>query len=217
MVNAAMAEGLKHMCDEIDSGKEVDQVIRETITEYQGVLFSGNGYSPELYDFAEKNELIHLKSSPEAYLQLTSDKNIKLFTDLKIFNEREIHARRNVLLEAFATDLSIEARTLLNILQTRILPVAIEDADLGSGAGLTSKFLSGKRELVQALLSEIDKLSDAFDNFPDGDPEQAALYAQETIKPVMESARAVADQLEGVVDWRLWPFPNYSEILHDHQ
>ncbi len=148
---------------------------------------------------------------------MTSDKNVKLFTDLGIFNEREVHARQDVLLEAFATDIWIEARTLLNILQTRVLPAAMEDARLDSDSGFTSKLLSKKKDLVQRLLTETDKLSEAFDNFPDEETAQSAEYAQDTIKPLMNSAREVADQLEGIVDSRLWPFPTYSELLHEHQ
>jgi glutamine synthetase len=217
MVNAAIAESLKHMCDQMDAGKDVDEVIRATIEENQGALFSGDGYSQELYEFAAKSELFHLKSSPEAYLQLTSDKNVRLFTELGIFNEREIRARQNVLLEAFATDLWVETRTLLHILQTRILPVAMEDARLGENSGFTSKLIDKKRDAVQRLFGEVDQLSEAFDGFPEEDPARTALYAQETLKPLMESARAVADQLEGIVDRRLWPFPTYSELLHAHQ
>jgi glutamine synthetase len=93
----------------------------------------------------------------------------------------------------------------------------MEDARLAGESGFTSKRLSEKKDLVQSLLAEVDKLSDAFDDFPDDDAAKTALYAQETIKPSMASARAVADRLEGMVDHRLWPFPTYSEMLHDHQ
>jgi glutamine synthetase len=217
MVNAAMAESLMYMCDKMDSGEDVDQVIRETIQQNQGALFSGNGYSSELYEFAETNELFHLKSSPEAYLELTSAKNVKLFTSLGIFNEQETQARQNVLLEAFATDMQIEARTLLHILQTRILPAAMQDVRLDSDSGFVSKCLSHKKDLVQSLHTEVDQLSEVFDNFPDEGPERDALYAQETVKPAMDSARLVADKLEGMVDRSLWPLPTYSEMLHDHQ
>ena len=217
MVNSAIADSLKHMCDQVDAGEDVDEVIRATIRDNLCVLFSGDNYSSELYEFAKKGDLIHLKSSPEAYLELTSDKNLKLFTELGIFNEREIRARQNVLQEAFATDIWIEARTLLHILRTRILPIAMEDARVGAESGFTSKLLNEKKDLVQRLLTEIDTLSEAFQSFPEDDPAQAAMYAYETIKPSMESAREVADQLEGVVDRRLWPFPTYSELLHDHQ
>ena len=217
MVNAALADSLKHMCDEIDAGKELDQVIRETIKENQGALFSGNGYSEELYEHAQKFELIHLKSSPEAYQELTSAKNLKLFGDLGIFNEREITGRQRVLQEAYATEIRIEARTLLYILRTFIVPVAIEDAQSGTKSGYSSKLFSKKDTLVQRLLTETDKLSEALDEFPEDGPAQSASYAHETIKPLMQSAREEADQLETMVDSRLWPLPTYSEILHGHQ
>jgi glutamine synthetase len=216
MVNAAIADSLNHMCDQMDAGKDVDQVIRETILDNQGALFCGDGYSSELYDFADKNKLFHLKSSPDSYQALTSDKNIKLFGELGIFNEREVHARRNVLLEAFATDISIEVRTLLNMLQTRILPVAMEDVRIDGTSGFTSRLLGEKKNFVQALLDQTDRLSEAFDSFPD-EVEESAIYAQETLKPLMVSAREAADKLEGMVDDRLWPLPTYSEMLHGHQ
>ena len=217
MVNAALADSLKHMCDEVEAGKEVDQVIRETIKQNQGALFSGNGYSEELYAHAEKSTLIHLKSSPEAYQALTSAKNVKLFGDLGIFNEREIAARQGVLQEAYATELWIEARTLLNILRTLIIPVAIEDARVGTESGYSSKLFDEKANLVQQLLTETDKLAVAFDDFPGDAPAQSASYAHETIKPLMQAARTVADRLEAIVDGRLWPLPTYSELLHGHQ
>ena len=217
MVNAALADSLKHMCDQIEAGQAVDQVIRETIKQNQGVLFSGNGYSEDLYIHAEKSDLIHLKSSPEAYQALTSAKNIKLFGELGIFNEREIVARQGVLQEAYATELWIEARTLVNILRTLIIPVAIEDARVGTESGYSSKLFDEKTALVQHLLTETDKLAEAFDAFPDDEPAQAAAYAHETMKPRMQSARAVADRLEALVDGRLWPLPTYSELLHGHQ
>jgi glutamine synthetase len=205
------------MCDQVDSGQDLDDVIRETIRESQVALFSGDGYSSELHEFAEKGGLIHLKNSPDAYQELTSDKNLKLFVDLEIFNEREIAARQEVLLEAFATELRIEARTLLDILQTHILPAAMQDARLDSDSGFTSRLLSKKRDLIQELLGETDSLEEAFGAFPGEEALKIALYAQDTIKPLMESARAVADQLEGLVDRRLWPLPTYTEILYDHQ
>ena len=217
MVNAALADSLKHMCDEIEGGKEADQVIREIIAKNQGALFNGNGYSEELYEHAARWDLIHLKSSPEAYQELTSAKNIRLFSDLGIFNETEIVARKCVLQEAYATELWIEARTLLNILRTFIIPAAIEDARAGAGSGFSSMLFGEKEDLVQQLLTETDKLTEAFGDFPEDGPAQSASYAHETMKPLMQSTRAVVDQLEERVDHRLWPLPTYSELLHGHQ
>ena len=217
MLNAALADSLKHMCEAIEGGKDVDRVIRETIKENQGALFSGNGYSEELHEHAGKQDLIHLKSSPEAYQELTSAKNIRLFGDLGIFNEREIAARQSVLQEAYATELHIEARTLLNLLRTLIVPAVIEDAETGLDAGFSSRHLDEKKDLAQRLLAETDALAEAFDAFPEDGPGPSAAYAHETLKPLMLSARAVVDRLEERVDARLWPLPTYSELLHAHQ
>ena len=217
MVNAALADSLKHMCDEIEAGKEVDQVIRETIKENQGALFSGDGYAEELYEHAAKNKLIHLRSSPEAYEALTSAKNVKLFGDLGIFNEREIAARQCILQEAYATELSIEARALLKILRTMIIPASMEDARTSAESGYTARLFDEKKDLVQELLTETDKLALAFDNFPDDDPARSAAYAHESLKPLMQAARDVADRLEALVDSRLWPLPTYTEVLLGHQ
>ncbi len=217
MVNAAMAESVRHMCAEIDSGKDADTVIRETLRENEGALFSGNGYSDELYEFAERNKLFHLKSSPEAYEQLTAEKNLKLFAELNLLNEREVNARKVVLQEAFATEIQMEARAMLQMLRTLVIPTVIEDSLNSSNSGFESALFDEKQSLVQQLLTETDALAEGFDAFPEDDPGKAAFYAQETIKPLMLTARTTADRLEILVDQGLWPLPTYSEMLHDHQ
>ena len=217
MVNAALADSIMHMCIEIEGGKDIDTVIRETIRDNQGALFSGNGYSDELYEFAEKSELFHLRSSPEAYRELTSPKNVRLFRDLGIFNEREIAARQQVLEEAYATELEIEARTMLTMLRTQILPAVVEDSGNEAGSGYVSKLFDEKKGLVRELLDATERLAETFDAFPEDDSAQAARYAHESVKPAMESARAIADRLEAQTDARLWPLPSYSELVHGHQ
>ena len=216
MVNAALADSLKAMCDEADAGKDVDQVVRETIGANQGALFSGDGYSDDLYKHAEKWGLTHLKSSPEAYETLTSEKNVALFESLGIFNRRETEARRSVLQDAYATEVGIEARALLRILSTMVAPAALEDVDAVDGAGFASALLDRKKELVALLLERTDALSDAIAAWPEDDLSAAASYAHEAVKPAMQAARDAADGLETLVDARLWPLPDYAELIY-HQ
>ena len=217
MVNAAITDSLRHMNEQIEAGASVDEVIRATIREHKGVLFSGNGYSDELFVFADKNNLTHLKTSPEAYQVLTSEKNISLFGRLGIFKEREVHARQVVMQESFATDIWIEARTMLNMLQTMILPVAIDDAKECMNSGFASPLFDKKKKLVEQLLVETEKLSEKFECFPSDDPGESATYAQEVLRPQMDAARSYADQLEAIVDGDKWPLPTYTEMVHRHQ
>lgn len=217
MVNSAVAEALKHMADEIDGGKKVDEVIRETLRENQGALFSGNGYSDELYEFAERNQLFHLQSSPDAYAEFTSPKNIKLFEDLGVFNEREVIARQAVLLEAFATEIHIEARTLLGMLQTRILPAVMQDVKSDADSGFSSALLDEKRTLVQSLLEATQALAASYEGLPSGDDlMHEARYADRTLRTAIQDARKIVDELEGRVDRRRWPLPTYDDLLRRH-
>jgi glutamine synthetase len=216
LVNTIVAEGLKHMCDEIDSGTSVDQVIRETIQANQGVLFSGDGYSSALFEHAEEHGLFHLKNSPDAYQCLTSAKNLKLFSDLGVFSEKEARARQNVLLEAFATDIQIEVRTLIHMIQTLIVPAVLQDIQNIAASGFTSRALTTRRELAESLFTELDSLIEAFDGAAIDDPMEAAQYAQDVLRPRLLAAREVIDPLEGMVDSRLWPVPTYDELLHHH-
>ena len=71
-------------------------------------------------------------------------------------------------------ELWIEARALLRILRTLIVPVTVEDVCSDAGSGFQSPLFDEKRKLVEQLLSEIENLAEAFETFPDDDPGQAA-------------------------------------------
>ena len=186
------------------------------MSEYQWV---SSFVTPELrksgYQHADKWNLTHLESSPEAYETLTSAKNVALFHSLGIFNEQEIAARQSVLQDAYVTEIGIEARALLRILSTMIAPAAMQDVDSGNGAGFSSSLLDEKKELAAELLACADALSEAIGGWPEDDLAGATSYAHETIKPAMQAARDVADRLENLVDAGLWPIPSYSELIYN--
>ncbi|MCO4764548.1 MAG: glutamine synthetase III [Myxococcales bacterium] len=217
MVHAGMADSLRHMADQIDAGASVDDVIRGTIKTHVGGLFSGNGYSQDLYDHAERHGLFHLRTSVDAYVQLAADKNIALFEEQGIFTPNEVRARREVLLEAFTTHVQMEARTLLSMLQTGILPAVVEDYQAASGAGFKSLALEHKRDLIQRLHDAVDALISAVDGANDDDTVAAATHAQEKLKPAIFAAGKLATELETVTDVRAWPYPTYDELLHSYQ
>ena len=53
----------------------------------------------------------------------------------------------------------------------------MEDVGASRNSGFTSKALGKKENIIQELLDETDKLSEAFENFPDKDAASTALYA----------------------------------------
>jgi len=216
MVNAAMAEGLAYMADRVDAGEDVEEVIRSTIRENEGVLFSGDGYNPEtILQVAEAGNLFNIKSSPEAYEHLTSPKNVELLANQGVFSKRETEAMRNILEEAFTNEVVIEARTLLGMLKRSVAPAALEDFRATADLGFQSAYTDSKRDNVQSLVASIDKLQAALKQVPE-DCAASASYAHNTLRPLMEEARVYADALEETVNEAVWPFPTYNEILRNH-
>ena len=77
------------------------------------------------------------------------------------------------------------------------------------------KFLADKSAQINALIAQTAALRDVIANFPD-DEHKAARYCLETIKPQMQAAREVCDQLERMTDKAKWPYPTYESLVYSH-
>ena len=68
---------------------------------------------------------------------------------------------------------------------------------------LTSAILENTKALEKALVAAKD-ISDF---------EQEAFFYRDEIFPAMTALRAVVDELEGIVDAKVWPYPSYGKLL----
>ena len=66
--------------------------------------------------------LLNLKTTPACAPYLMKEKNVRLFVTHKVYSETELHARYEILLENYSKVLRIEALTMLDMVQTDILP-----------------------------------------------------------------------------------------------
>ena len=141
-----------------------------------------------------------------------------------MYSERELRSRQEILLENYATQISIEAETASMMAHTMILPAALKyQADVA--AAVNNAKAAGVEDAAQlALLEEIVSTSGAFrkaavdlDAAKGADTTENALgfakYQHDTIIPAMEKLRELGDKLETLVDANHWPLPTYSEML----
>jgi glutamine synthetase len=222
MLHAAVADSLEYMADRMDRGEAPDAVIQDTLAKNQGVLFSGNGYDTKLLEeIVEREKLFNLRTSPESYKQFVAEKNVDLLSKHAIFAKHEVLARQELLLEAYAMDIQIETRVLLHMLRTGVAPAVarVEAAErisdeLRSASGA---LYSRRNEAFKALLKQIDELDAAVEGFPSSsDVHKQADYALNVLKPLLSSARATSDKLEGLLDQREWPYPSLDRVLQFH-
>lgn len=230
MLNTIVAETLKEFADKLEKApdfrKALDSLIKDTLTAHKRIVFNGNGYSDEWVVEAEKRGLLNLTSTTDALPYYISEKNIKLFEDNNIYTKTEVISRYEILLENYTKVINIEALTMLDMLKKQILPASYkfmkdlsdtiiskkavggiaftaEEATLKSVADLTNN-LYVATEKIDALVKESASKEEPL--------ELAKFYGNE-ILTAMDSARAIADELETKEGKDYWPIPSYSDLI----
>ncbi len=227
-LNTIMAEELGKMADALETAEDFDATLQtlvcKALTEHQRIIFSGNGYSDEWKEEADRRGLSNLPSAAEALPTYVSPKNVELVTRRGIFTEAEFRARHTIHLEAYNKIINIEARTMVDMAQHQILPAALHytkalcdtvNAKRGVGASCRAEtaIINDLSTHTDSLFDAIDILKRALTRVPKG-AEAAARYYHDTVIPYMTSLRTDADILEVLTDKAYWPYPSYSDLLY---
>ena len=227
MLNCAVAESLGLYAGELEQAKDFDTalsaLIRRELSAHSRILFNGNGYGADWPVEAARRGLMNLHNTPEALEHFDDAKNVALFTSQGIYTPEEIHSRQEIAQEEYAKTILIEARTSLDILHKQIIPACMAySTQVAQGAAVKGSIgvsAEGEIALVRTITDKTSALmerTEALDKAVAAVPEavkESARYCAETILPAMEAARAIADQLELLVDRAHWPFPTYRDLL----
>ena len=226
-LNTIMAEELKQFADELETSKDfqtdLQKLIKKTLTEHQRIIFNGNGYDDAWIAEAEKRGLSNLASTADALPMYTAKKNMELFIKHGIYTKEEIEARAEIHIENYSTVISIEAKTMVDMIRHQILPAVsryasdlCQRAASKEGMGVPCKYETATAKevgkLTDTLLSACDKMEKDLEKVTAGS-KKAMDYCHQTIIPDMAKAREAADQLETLTDSKYWPFPVYSDLL----
>ncbi len=226
-LNTIMAEELKQFADELEQSEDfqadLHQLIRRVFTEHQRIIFNGNGYDDAWIAEAEKRGLSNLKSTADALPAYIAPKNVDLFVKHGIYTKEEIQARYEIHVENYTAVLSIEASTMVDMIQHQILPaVSKYTAELCRRAErmeARSVAHSYEDRTAKALGALTDRLLTSYENLRSilagvpANPEEAMRYCHDQLIPAMSEARFAADELEGITASEYWPFPVYSDLL----
>ena len=232
VLNTIVAESLDFMSEKIEKlmaeGKDINEAVQtilpDMIKEFKPVLFDGDGYSADWHAEAEKRGLPNLKTTVDVLPEAIKPYSVELFEKYGVYNERELHSRYEILLENYATTLSIEAETATVMAKTLILPAAIKQQTLMANsiaalkaAGVESPAQTAALKAltadIDALVAGIAKLDEVMDGIDESDALATATYMRDKVFATMGEVREVADKIENVVDDEIWPLPTYREML----
>lgn len=230
VLNTIVAESLAQFADELENAENFEKALHEllvrTFKEHQRIIFNGNGYDDAwIKEAVETRGLPNLKSTVDAIPHFEDEKAIKLFTKHKVFTEREIHARTEILLENYYKTINIEAHTVAEMVARDYTPAVMKyekflcdliaskkavgvdsSVEMASAARIASlaSVMTAKNAELSDLLTGAAEITDVLD---------IARYYREKVFEKMNEIRAVVDELETLVAADYWPVPTYGEIL----
>jgi len=210
--NTVMAAGMARLAGLIEGGKSLRDAVAGVYEENREVIFTGNGYSNEWPEEAKRRGLPNLNTTPKAVATFGSEANKKVFKDMGVYGAEEVDARAEVMHENYVTVLTIEAQTLISMVETGILPACAKD--LATYA--QSSDLAGERKTVYAHIKrETDALRQLMGKLP-ANLAQEAVYLCDTVKPKMDEIRSHVDKAEGLMQKELYPYPTYESLIYSH-
>lgn len=235
-LNSIMAATLKEFKVEVDgkiekgAKKEIAilQVLRNYIEASRNILFEGDNYSEDWAKEAAQRGLSNFKATPEALDVLVRPDTLKLFGDLGIYTERELHARHEIVLEEYIKKVQIEARILGYLSTNHVLPVAIQYQNILvenvrglKELGLKPASYKAQLNLLEVVSNHIQEINDHVEamieerkkaNKLESARDRAFAYCDH-VKVHFEKIRYHVDKLELIVEDKLWPMPKYRELL----
>lgn len=156
ILNTIVAEELKQFADELEGAEDftekLNELIKKTIKEHKRIIFNGDGYSDEWKAEAKKRGLLNLKTTVDALPTFLAPKNVELFTKHKIFTEKEMESRYEILLETYSKVINIEGLTMVDMAKKQILPAV--NSYIGNLASTAKKKLS----VTEGLSCRMEKI-----------------------------------------------------------
>jgi glutamine synthetase len=231
-LNVAVAESLDYMATELEKatkgGKKLEQAVADllpkVIKENKRIIFNGNNYSKEWEKEAAKRGLLNLKNTVDALPQLTSKEVVATFEKYKVLNERELHARYDIMVETYNKTVNVEGQLMVLMANRYVLPAALEYQKQVAQSVAAVKQAGGKSVEGKKLLDRVTKMTDRLKTTTDklektlahesnGSADMHAKHFRDTVIPAMNALREASDELECIVPHEVWPLATYREML----
>ena len=232
ILNTIVADVLESFADRLENAEdfttELNTILHDSYHKHKRIVFNGDGYTDAWVKEAEKRGLLNLPSTAEALPYYARPENVKMFEHHGVLTGDEVRSRCEIQLENYCKQLHIEALTMVDMLRKQILPAASKYLSV-LGSTITTTQAACPKAKCQYEKDTMEKLSSLIDSLyketgiletdianeesKAGDIEKQAHYVRDTLFVQMEKTRAIADQIEPMVDKTLWPYPTYGDML----
>ncbi|MBO4540187.1 MAG: glutamine synthetase type III, partial [Clostridia bacterium] len=158
---------------------------------------------------------------------LLDKKNVDMLTSHKVFTEKELESRCEIMLDNYCKTVVIEANTMSDMVRKQILPAVEKYLGEVSKTALTKQQVAPNASSVyeketitklSALTEQIfvacKDLETAVIRLAESKNTIEESYAiRDTVLGKMSALRAAVDEAETLTDETYWPFPSYCDLL----
>lgn len=238
VLNAIVTEQLidfKNRVDDLVDSKNMKKddaifnILREIIIKIKDFLLED--FDGDQKDGKSKNtKKIDMKSTPESLMAYLDKSAVDLFENLEVFSSAELHARCQVDMQSYTSEIQIESRTLGDISSNHIIPTAIKFQNIliENVQGIKEIFGTNFKTHANEQLIILENISEHIKQINKGvadmvlarkkansidDINKKALSYAETVAPFLNQIRYHCDKLELTVDDSIWPLAKYRELL----
>ncbi|MBR5297275.1 MAG: glutamine synthetase III [Parabacteroides sp.] len=238
-LNSAVAYQLRQFKQDVEDlrakGKSKEAAIFEVLKAYikksKPIRFDGNGYGDEWKEEADRRGLDCENCVPIQYDAYLKPEVIQMFEETGVLSRKELEARNEVKWEIYIKKVQIEARVLGDISLNHIIPVVLhyQSLLLSNITKLKDTFDSEEyeelsaepRRLVRKISQHVNTVTRMTDEMIEArkkanritDLRSRAIAYHDTVIPYLNEIRNHIDELELMVDNKMWPLPKYRELL----
>ncbi|HMG15570.1 MAG TPA: hypothetical protein VK590_08995, partial [Saprospiraceae bacterium] len=237
VLNAMMAQQLVKFKNEVeaitaegtDRQVAIFSVLKDYITTTRKIRFEGDNYSDSWKEEAKGRGLNNFTTTPQALKAYITPEAKNLFKETGVFSERELNAHYKVLMESYNLKMDIESRTMEELCLNFVMPAAVEYqsilaenvSNLKSIGSDPVKVATYQMEMLDRLAEHMNKLHAAGkkmsvereDAHHKTNVTDVAYSFCDKVKPLMEEIRECCDDLELIIDDKVWPLIKYRELM----
>ena len=232
MLNSAVAESLRIYADRLEGAEDFEsalhEMIKKTIHDHKRILFNGNGYDDSWIAEAERRGLLNYRTTPDCMPHLLDKKNADMLLGHKVFTQKELESRCDIMLDNYVKTVTIEANTMSDMVRKEILPAvskyvgsvaATALAKKALGAAISTAYEEDVVEKLSALSEQILRECEGLEQavlsvgFVDTGIVDVSYAVRDKVLPKMASLRAAVDEAETMVAEKEWPYPSYCDLM----
>jgi len=233
VINTIMAEAISEFADKLEKKSDVEaaarKLIKETVKKHSRIVFNGNGYTDEWVAEAEARGLSNYRTTADAVPHMVDAKNVKMFVRHRVYTEKEIYSRCEIMLEEYVNMIRIEVITMLDMSKKQIIPACLEYekelAGLAAARKSAGSTVKGAEMVIADKISvltgemydrviALEELLHALNGMGSRSAQEQSVFIRDNVIPAMNEVRSRADALEITVSKKYWPFPTYGDLLY---